>query len=75
MAKKETKKKPAVKKPESKKPEVKKETKNIVYDANKMFSFEANGTGRYNFVKGKIYSINGTTATELVKKKLGKVIK
>ena len=69
MAKKET-----VNKADEKKPVAKKETKSIVYDTDKMYSFEANGSGKYNFVKGKIYSVNGRSATELISKKLGKII-
>jgi hypothetical protein len=61
------------KKSKTEKPKVKKEAKSIVYDANKMYSFEANGNGKYNFVKGKIYSVNGRTANELIRKKLGKI--
>ena len=77
--KKETNTKPEVKKPDTKKvetskPEKKNKLKNIVYDDNKMYSFEANGTGRYAFIKGKIYSVNGRSAKELVNKKLGKII-
>ena len=70
MAKKET-----LKEKEVKNPVAKKESKNIVYDENKLYSFEANGNGRYNFIKGKIYSVNGRSANELLNKNLGKVIK
>jgi len=55
------------------KPEVKKETKKVQLLDNKMYSFEANGSGRYQFVKGKIYSVSGRTANELIRKGLGKV--
>jgi len=64
----------AKKQTETKVDEPKKETKKVTLIDNKMYSFEANGSGAYGFVKGKIYSVSGRSARELIKKRLGKIV-